>query len=120
MRSPSCAPLTVLKMAEYAVEAGFPAGVINIITGPGTEVGEAIVNHRDVSKINFTGDSHVGKRIMELASSQVKPVASELGGKNAMVVLNDAEIDNAVETATYAAFFNSGQNCGSPSRLFVQ
>ncbi len=120
LKPPSCAPLTVLKMAEYAVEAGFPAGVINIITGPGTEVGEAIVNHRDVAKINFTGDSQVGKRIMELASSQVKPVASELGGKNAMIILDDAELDNVVETATYSAFFNSGQNCGSPSRFYVQ
>jgi acyl-CoA reductase-like NAD-dependent aldehyde dehydrogenase len=120
LKPPSCAPLTVLKMAEYAVEAGFPAGVINIVSGPGTEVGEAIVRHRDVNKISFTGDSHVGKRIMELASSQVKSVASELGGKNAMIILDDAELDNAVETAAYAAFFNSGQNCGSPSRFYVQ
>jgi acyl-CoA reductase-like NAD-dependent aldehyde dehydrogenase len=120
LKPPSCAPLTVLKMAEYAIEAGFPAGVINIITGPGSEIGEAIVNHRDVSKISFTGDSRVGKRIMELASSQVKSVASELGGKNAMIILDDAEIDHVVETATYAAFFNSGQNCGSPSRFYVQ
>lgn len=120
LKPPSCAPLTVLKMGEYAIEAGFPAGVINIVAGPGSEVGEAIVNHRDVNKISFTGDSHVGKRIMELASWQVKSVASELGGKNAMIVLDDAELDNAVEAATYAAFFNSGQNCGSPSRFYVQ
>ncbi len=120
LKPPSCAPLTVLKMAEYAVEAGIPAGVLNIVTGPGTEVGEAIVTHRDVNKISFTGDSHVGKRIMELAAPQVKSVASELGGKNAMIILDDAELDNVVETATYAAFFNSGQNCGSPSRLYVQ
>jgi acyl-CoA reductase-like NAD-dependent aldehyde dehydrogenase len=120
LKPPSCAPLTVLKMAEYAIEAGFPAGVINIITGPGSEVGEAIVRHRDVSKISFTGDSRVGKRIMELAAPQVKAVASELGGKNAMLILDDAELDNAVETAAYAAFFNSGQNCGSPSRFYVQ
>ncbi|SHI18137.1 betaine-aldehyde dehydrogenase [Sporobacter termitidis DSM 10068] len=120
LKPPSCAPLTVLKLAEYAVEAGFPAGVINIVTGPGPEVGEAIVTHRDVNKISFTGDSRTGKRIMELASGQVKSVASELGGKNAMIVLDDAEIDAAVETAAYSAFFNSGQNCGSPSRFYVQ
>ena len=120
LKPPSCAPLTVLKMAEYAIEAGFPAGVVNIITGPGSDIGEAIVRHRDVNKISFTGDSRVGKRIMELASSQVKSVASELGGKNAMIILDDAEIDNVVETAAYAAFFNSGQNCGSPSRLYIQ
>lgn len=120
LKPPSCAPLTVLKLAEYAVEAGLPAGVLNILTGPGAEVGEAIVVHPDVNKVNFTGDSHVGKRIMALASAQVKPVASELGGKNAMIILDDAELDAVVETAAYSAFFNSGQNCGSPSRLFVQ
>jgi acyl-CoA reductase-like NAD-dependent aldehyde dehydrogenase len=120
LKPPSCAPLTVLKLGEYCVEAGLPAGVVNILTGPGAEVGEAIVTHPDVSKINFTGDSKGGKRIMELASRFVKPVASELGGKNAMLILNDAEIDAVVETAVYSAFFNSGQNCGSPSRFFVQ
>ena len=120
LKPPSCAPLTVLKLAEYAVEAGFPDGVINVLTGPGSDVGEAIVNHPDVNKVNFTGDSHVGKRIMELASAYVKPVASELGGKNAMIILDDAEIDSVVEAAVYSAFFNSGQNCGSPSRFFVQ
>ena len=120
LKPPSCAPLTVLKLAEYAVEAGFPDGVINVLTGPGSDIGEAIVNHPDVNKINFTGDSHVGKRIMQLASAYVKPVASELGGKNAMIILDDAEGDSAVEAAVYSAFFNSGQNCGSPSRFFVQ
>ena len=120
LKPPSCAPLTVLKLAEYAAEAGFPAGVVNILTGPGNDVGEAIVNHPDINKVNFTGDSHVGKRIMELASAFVKPVASELGGKNAMIILDDAEIDSVVEAAIYSAFFNSGQNCGSPSRFFVQ
>ncbi len=120
LKPPSCAPLTVLKLGEYCVEAGIPAGVVNILTGPGGEVGEAIVKHPGVNKINFTGDSKVGKRIMELASSYVKPVASELGGKNAMLILDDAELDAVVETAVYSAFFNSGQNCGSPSRLFVQ
>lgn len=120
LKPASCAPLTVLKLAEYCVEAGIPAGVVNILTGPGSEVGEAIVSHPLVRKTNFTGDSRVGKRIMELSAPTVKPVASELGGKNAMIVLDDAEIDAVVETATYSAFFNSGQNCGSPSRFYVQ
>ena len=120
LKPASCAPLTVLKLGEYILEAGIPAGVVNIVTGPGPEVGEAIVTHPLVSKINFTGDSRVGKRIMQLASQFVKPVASELGGKNAMIVLDDAELDNVVETAAYSAFFNSGQNCGSPSRFYVQ
>jgi acyl-CoA reductase-like NAD-dependent aldehyde dehydrogenase len=110
----------VLKLAEYVVEAGLPAGVVNIVTGPGSEVGEAIVTHPGVDKINFTGDSSVGKRILSLAASKVMPVAAELGGKNAMIVLDDANIDAAVEGATHASFFNSGQNCGSPSRFYVQ
>ncbi|NLO46929.1 MAG: aldehyde dehydrogenase [Clostridiales bacterium] len=120
LKPPSCAPLTVLKLGEYVVEAGFPDGVVNIVTGPGGEVGEAIVNHPGIDKVNFTGDSFVGKRIMRLASERVMPVASELGGKNPMIVLDDANLDAAVEGATYAAFFNSGQNCGSPSRFYVQ
>jgi acyl-CoA reductase-like NAD-dependent aldehyde dehydrogenase len=120
LKPASCAPLTVLKIGEYAREVGFPDGVINIVTGPGATVGEAIVKHPGIDKINFTGDSAVGKRIMSLASEYVKPVASELGGKNAFVVLNDAELDAAVEGAVYGAFFNSGQNCGSPSRFYVQ
>lgn len=120
LKPASCAPLTVLKLAEYCVEAGIPDGVVNILTGPGSEVGEAMVTNPLVRKINFTGDSHVGKRIMELASRYVKPVASELGGKNAMLILDDAELDAVVETAVYSAFFNSGQNCGSPSRFYVQ
>jgi acyl-CoA reductase-like NAD-dependent aldehyde dehydrogenase len=120
MKPASCAPLTVLKLGEYIVEAGFPAGVVNIVTGPGEEVGEAIVTHPGVDKINFTGDSSVGKRILSLAAPRVMPVAAELGGKNAMLVLDDANLDAAVEGATHAAFFNSGQNCGSPSRFYVQ
>ncbi|MDR2771121.1 MAG: aldehyde dehydrogenase family protein, partial [Clostridiales Family XIII bacterium] len=120
LKPASCAPLTVLKLGEYIIEAGIPAGVVNIVTGPGPSVGEAIVKHPGIDKINFTGDSGVGKRILQLACSRVMPVASELGGKNAMIVLDDANLDAAVEGATYAAFFNSGQNCGSPSRFYVQ
>ncbi|MDR0446665.1 MAG: aldehyde dehydrogenase family protein [Oscillospiraceae bacterium] len=120
MKPASCAPLTVLKLGEYIIEAGIPAGVVNIVTGPGGEVGEAIVTHPGVDKINFTGDSSVGKRILSLAAPRVMPIAAELGGKNAMIVLDDANIDAAVEGATHAAFFNSGQNCGSPSRFYVQ
>jgi len=120
LKPPSCAPLTVLKLGEYIIEAGIPAGVVNIITGPGGEVGEAIVLHPDVAKVSFTGDSIVGKRILALAAEKVMPVAEELGGKNAFILLNDANLDGAVEAATYASFFNSGQNCGSPSRFYVQ
>jgi acyl-CoA reductase-like NAD-dependent aldehyde dehydrogenase len=120
LKPASCAPLTVLRLGEYIKEAGIPDGVVNIVTGPGNVVGEAIVTHPGVAKINFTGDSHVGKRIYELAADRIMPVASELGGKNAMIVLDDANLDGAVEGAVHGAFFNSGQNCGSPSRFYVQ
>ena len=125
LKPPSCAPLTVLRLAEFVVEAGLPPGVLNIVTGPGSSVGEALVSHPKVAKINFTGDSNTGKRIMSLAAAAVKPVASELGGKNAFIVLDDADLDDAdldgaVEGAIWGSFFNSGQNCGSCSRLFIQ
>jgi acyl-CoA reductase-like NAD-dependent aldehyde dehydrogenase len=120
LKPASCAPLTVLKLGEYVKEAGIPDGVVNILSGPGTTVGEAIVRHPGVAKINFTGDSAVGKRIMSIAADKVMPVASELGGKNAMIVLDDADLDAAVEGAVHGSFFNSGQNCGSPSRFYVQ
>jgi acyl-CoA reductase-like NAD-dependent aldehyde dehydrogenase len=115
----SCAPLTVLKLGELAVEAGFPPGVLNIVSGPGPSVGEAIVKHPRIAKVNFTGDSETGKRILALASEAVKPVACELGGKNAFIVLPDADMNSAVEGAVWGGFFNSGQNCGASSRYLI-
>lgn len=119
VKPPSCAPLTVLKLGELAVEAGFPPGVLNIVTGPGSSVGEALVRHPYVSKINFTGDSETGKRILALASAAVKPVACELGGKNAFIVLHDADMEPTIEGAIWGGFFNSGQNCGASSRYLI-
>jgi acyl-CoA reductase-like NAD-dependent aldehyde dehydrogenase len=119
VKPPSCAPLTVLKLGELAIEAGIPAGVLNIVTGPGSTVGEALVNHPYVSKINFTGDSETGKRILSLASSAVKPVAGELGGKNAFIVMADADMKATIEGAVWGGFFNSGQNCGASSRYLI-
>ena len=97
------------------MEAGAPPGVVNVITGPGETVGEALVQHPDVARIGFTGDTVTGKRIMSLAST-VKPVGLELGGKNAFVVMPDADIDSAGR-AVMGAFFNSGQVCAAASRL---
>lgn len=119
VKPPSCAPLTVLRLGELAVEAGLPPGVLNIVTGPGSSVGEALVKHPKVAKINFTGDSETGKRILALASAAVKPVACELGGKNAFIVLPDADMSAAIEGAVWGGFFNSGQNCGASSRYLV-
>ncbi len=120
VKPPSVAPLTALKLGRYVMEAGFPAGVVNILTGPGATIGEALVKDPRVAKIAFTGDSFTGKRIMSLASDTVKPLAMELGGKNAFIVMEDADIPAAIEGAVWSAFFNSGQNCGSPSRFLVQ
>ena len=119
VKPPSVAPLTALKLGGLAMEAGVPAGVVNVITGPGESAGEALVRHPEVAKIGFTGDTMTGKRIMSLASDTVKRVGLELGGKNAFIVLADADIDAAVEGAVWSAFFNSGQVCAAASRFYV-
>lgn len=119
VKPPSVAPLTTLRLAELCVEAGVPAGAVNVITGPGNVVGEALVAHPGVAKIGFTGDTSTGKRIMQVASEWAKPVGLELGGKNAMLILADADLDAAVEGAVFASFFNTGQVCAAVSRIFV-
>jgi acyl-CoA reductase-like NAD-dependent aldehyde dehydrogenase len=119
IKPPSIAPLTTLKLGELAMEAGVPAGAVNVITGPGETAGEALVKHPQVAKIGFTGDTATGKRIMSLASDMVKQVGLELGGKNAFVILADADIDAAAEGAVWGAFFNSGQVCAAASRFYI-
>ena len=119
IKPPSVAPLTTLKLAELATAAGAPAGVVNVVTGPGETVGEALVRHPDVAKIGFTGDTITGKRIMNLASETVKPVGLELGGKNAFIVMDDADVDSAAAGAVWGAFFNSGQVCAAASRFYI-
>jgi acyl-CoA reductase-like NAD-dependent aldehyde dehydrogenase len=119
VKPPSVAPLTALKLCELAVEAGVPAGVVNVLTGPGDTVGEALVQHPLVAKIGFTGDTVTGKRIMSLASQTVKQVGLELGGKNAFLVMADADVDAAVEGAIFGAFFNTGQVCAAASRFYI-
>jgi len=115
----SVTPLTTLKLAEYCKEAGIPDGVVNVITGPGSTVGEALVAHPGVARIGFTGDTSTGKRIMSVASDQAKHVGLELGGNNAMIVLADADLTAAVEGAIWGSFFNTGQVCAASSRLLV-
>jgi acyl-CoA reductase-like NAD-dependent aldehyde dehydrogenase len=119
VKPPSVAPLTALKLGELAMEAGVPKGIVNVITGPGDTVGEALVGHSGVSKIGFTGDTATGKRIMRVASDTVKQVGLELGGKNAFVVLADADVDAAVEGAIFGAYFNTGQVCAAASRFYI-
>ena len=115
----SVAPLTALKLGEIFLEAGAPPGAVNVITGPGGTAGEALVQHPQVAKIGFTGDTSTGKRIMSLASATAKQVGLELGGKNAFVVLEDADVDAAVQGAIFAGFFNTGQVCAAASRFYI-
>jgi acyl-CoA reductase-like NAD-dependent aldehyde dehydrogenase len=119
IKPPSVTPLTVLRLADLATEAGIPGGAVNVLTGPGETVGEAMVTHPGIAKIGFTGGTSTGKRIMKLASDTAKPVGLELGGNNAFIVLDDADVDAAVEGAVWGCFFNTGQVCASASRLFI-
>eukprot|EP00743_Colponemidia_sp_Colp-15_P000895 GILK01000988.1.p1 GENE.GILK01000988.1~~GILK01000988.1.p1 ORF type:complete len:508 (+),score=109.41 GILK01000988.1:78-1526(+) len=114
-------PLSALKLCEYILEAGFPAGVVNVVVGYGAVAGAALTEHMDVDKIAFTGSSGVGKIIMKAAAnSNLKRVTLELGGKSPNVVLEDADIEAAVDGAIGAIFTNMGQNCVAGSRLYIQ
>jgi aldehyde dehydrogenase (NAD+) len=113
--APHCATLLVELMAE----AGFPAGVINLVTGTGAEVGDAIVENPDVRVISFTGSSHTGRSIAERAGRRLKRLSLELGGKNAVVVLRDADLDLAVDGILWSAFGTTGQRCTACSRVIV-
>jgi aldehyde dehydrogenase (NAD+) len=114
-------PLTALRVAELAQEAGFPDGVINVIPGYGPTAGAALSSHKDVDKIAFTGEYTTGQLVMEAAAkSNLKRVSLELGGKSPNVVFADADLDAAVEGAYFGLFFNQGQCCCAGSRLFVE
>lgn len=112
-------PLTALKLAEIIHESGLPPGVVNIVTGYG-DTGAAIVNHRDVDKIAFTGSTGVGKIIQKAIAGTNKKATLELGGKSANIIMDDAPIDQAVEGIINGIFFNQGHVCCAGSRLFVQ
>jgi len=114
-------PLTALRVGELILEAGFPEGVVNLLPGYGPTAGAAIANHMDVDKVAFTGSTEVGHLIMEAsAKSNLKRVTLELGGKSPNVVFADADMDQAIEGAHFALFFNQGQCCCAGSRLFVE
>jgi aldehyde dehydrogenase (NAD+) len=114
-------PLSALRIAELALEAGFPPGVINVLPGYGPTAGAAIASHPDIDKVAFTGSGEVGKLVMAAAAqSNMKRVSLELGGKSPNVVFADADLDAAVEGAYFALFFNQGQCCCAGSRLFVE
>lgn len=113
-------PLTALYVAALTVEAGFPAGVINVVPGYGPTAGAAISEHPEIRKVAFTGSVDVGKIVSAAASSTLKRVSLELGGKSPLVIFDDADLDEAVEIAHNAIFANHGQNCCAGSRTFVQ
>jgi succinate-semialdehyde dehydrogenase/glutarate-semialdehyde dehydrogenase len=115
----STTPLTDLKLAEVMTRAGLPAGVVNVVTGPGSVVGEELLENPKVSKIAFTGETGTGRRIMGQAALTIKRVTLELGGSDPMIVCDDADIDLAVEGAAYGRFRNAGQICTSVKRLFL-
>jgi len=112
-------PLSALRLAEIAAEIGLPAGVLNVVTGYGEEAGDALVRHRLVRSVTFTGSVETGRRVMAAAASGPKPVVLELGGKNPVLVFADADLDRLVEDVADGAFGNSGQVCSACSRLLV-
>ena len=112
-------PLTTLKLGELSIEAGFPAGVMNILTG-GPDTGKAIVAHPGIDKIAFTGSTAVGKEIMRGAADTLKRVTLELGGKSPNIVFSDADIDGAVKGAINGIFYGKGEVCNAGSRLFLE
>eukprot|EP00210_Caulerpa_lentillifera_P009138 g8712.t1 len=112
-------PLTALRAAELALEAGIPPGVLNVLPGYGPTAGAALASHLDVDKIAFTGSTEVGQKIMQMASVNVKDITLELGGKSPLIVFPDADMEQAADIAHYALFYNHGQCCNAGSRLFV-
>jgi betaine-aldehyde dehydrogenase len=113
-------PLSVLRLGELALEAGIPEGVFNVVAGPGSVVGQRLVEHPDVAKIGFTGSTEVGRGVMEGAAATIKRVTLELGGKSANVVFADADLERAAAAAPYAVFGNAGQDCCARSRILVE
>jgi phenylacetaldehyde dehydrogenase len=113
-------PLSALRLAELVTEAGFPPGVVNVVTGFGETAGAALAAHPGVDKVAFTGSTEVGKLIVQAAAGNLKKVSLELGGKSPNVVLADADLDLAIDGAANAIFFNHGQCCVAGSRLFVE
>ncbi|MBX7246667.1 MAG: aldehyde dehydrogenase family protein [Candidatus Sumerlaeaceae bacterium] len=112
-------PATAVMFVEVLLEAGVPEKAINLVCGGGSSVGNALVEHPDVPVISFTGSSDVGKRIASVGGQQLKRISLELGGKNAMIVMDDADLDLALEGAVWGAFGTTGQRCTATSRLIV-
>ena len=114
-------PLTALRLAELVAEAGFPAGVFNVVPGLGSVAGQALAEHLNVGKVSFTGSTLVGRKIMETAArTNLKRVTLELGGKNPTLIFDDADLEQAIKWAAGGIFMHNGQVCAAGSRIFVQ
>ena len=120
LKPASLSPLTALRFAELGLEAGLPAGVLNVVPGPGGAVGDALVDHPLVGKIGFTGSTEVGAGIARKAAGSIKRVTLELGGKSACLVFADADLEKAGSQAPFSVFENAGQDCCARSRLLVE
>jgi acyl-CoA reductase-like NAD-dependent aldehyde dehydrogenase len=113
-------PLSALRLAELALDAGIPEGVLNVVVGKGSVAGQRLIDHPDVAKIGFTGSTEVGREVMRGAAATIKRVTLELGGKSANVVFADADLERAAAAAPYAVFDNAGQDCCARSRILVE
>ena len=113
-------PLSALRLTELCLEAGIPEGVVNVLVGKGSVVGQRLIEHPDVAKIAFTGSTEVGRLVMQGAAGTIKRVTLELGGKSANVIFDDADLERAAAAAPYSVFDNAGQDCCARSRILVQ
>jgi len=120
LKPASWTPLSAIRLAELALEAGFPPGVVNVVTGPGGTAGAALAAHPGVGKIAFTGETTTGQEIMRLAANNVKKISLELGGKSPNVVFSDADLERFAAAAPMSVFDNAGQNCTARSRILVE
>lgn len=120
LKPASFTPLTSIEVGKICLEAGIPEGVVNVLPGPGAAAGEELVASPLVDKVAFTGSTEIGMRIMQIASGTVKKVTLELGGKSPSIVLDDVDLDYAVDGALWGVFFHQGQICSAGTRLFLQ
>jgi betaine-aldehyde dehydrogenase len=120
LKPASATPLTALALGTIALEAGVPAGALNVITGPGAIAGMALVRHPDVRKIAFTGETTTGMEIMKAAADSMTRISLELGGKSPNVIFADADLARAIPSAVSAVFANAGQDCCARSRIFIE
>ena len=120
LKPASLSPLTAIRLGQLACEAGLPPGVLQVLPGSGSAIGDALVTHPLVRKVSFTGSTEIGRRIMELASRDLKRVSLELGGKSPNIVFADSDWERAADTSPMSVFANTGQDCCARSRMFVE